>query len=56
MQEGNPRKGIEMKKSLVLSKETIINLTAVRGGAARFPITIDYTVCDCPELKPERVQ
>jgi hypothetical protein len=45
-----------MKKNLVLSKETIINLAAVRGGGARFPITIDYTVCDCPELKPERVQ
>ena len=45
-----------MKKKLVLSKETIINLTAVRGGDARVPMTIDYTVCDCPELKPERVQ
>ena len=49
-------KGLSLKKNLVLSKETILNLTAVRGGAARFPLTIDYTVCDCPELKPERVQ
>ena len=45
-----------MKKKLVLSKETIINLTAVRGGDGRFSLTIDYTVCDCPELKAERVQ
>ncbi len=45
-----------MKKKLVLSKETIINLTAVRGGDDRFPMMIDYTLCDCPELKPERVQ
>jgi hypothetical protein len=45
-----------MKKKLVLSKETIINLTAVRGGDGRIPMTIDYTVCDCPELKAERVQ
>jgi hypothetical protein len=45
-----------LKKKLVLSKESIINLTAVRGGDGRFPLTIDYTVCDCPELKAERVQ
>jgi hypothetical protein len=45
-----------MKKKLVLSKETIINLTAVRGGDGHIPMTIDYTVCDCPELKAERVQ
>ena len=45
-------------KKLIVSRETLADLTvrAAQGGTPTVPDSEVATVCDCPDLKAERVQ